>query len=269
MCLYVPTCKHSAVILAFINQKGGVGKTTTVVSTAAVLAEGGKRVLVVDLDPQAFASTSLGVPRSELEPSLAGVLLDGEDASKAVHELELFDGRLHVLTGSMDLASADLLLGSRRGREWLVDDALRPLEDRYDVLLVDCPPSLSLLTVGALLASDGYVVPVVPEHLALEGLVNLFGAVDRVDESIDKPARLLGILLTMVDRRRGITDGIIGLLRGHYKKQVFTAEIPENVRLAEAPGHGRPITLYARRSRGAQAYQAFASELMRRSTVLR
>jgi chromosome partitioning protein len=249
-------------ILALVNNKGGVAKTTTAVSLAAGIAAKDRRVLLIDLDSQGSASLSLGIPRAELTPSTADVLFDATPIRQAIRQTAV-DG-LDLLTGSMTLANADLVLSDRRGRESCLKDAVEPIRRDYAFIIVDCPPSLSLLPINVLVAADAFIVPVVPHYLALEGLVNLMGAVERLKGGIGTVAELLGLVLTMVDYRTHAAGELVGMIRDHYKRQVFKTEIRVNVRLTEAPSFGTPIFTYAPASSGAVAYQELTAEVLQR-----
>ena len=252
-------------ILALVNNKGGVGKTTTAVNLAAALAATKRQVLLVDLDAQGSASLSLGVPRDQLDPGIAAVLLEGIPVRDAVQDTTMED--LKLLPGSMELANADLRLTGFQTPQRVLEEALQPIRASYDVILLDCPPSLSLLTVNALVAADRYIVPVQPQYLALQGLVNLEEAVERVRAGAGTRARLLGLLLTLVDYRTRATREVVELIRGHYKRGVFKTEIRINTRLAEAPSFGQNIFQYDRHSTGAEAYRLLAREVLRRLPI--
>jgi chromosome partitioning protein len=249
-------------ILAIVNNKGGVGKTTTAVNLAAGLATPRRRVLLVDLDSQGSASLALGVARADLAPSAAEVLLDGLPVRAAIRPTQV--AGLDLLTGSMALANADVVLGEVAGREHRLRETLAPVRDAYRFILLDCPPSLSLLPINALVASDAFLVPVTPQYLAVEGLVNLMDAVARLQASMDTHAPLLGLVLTLVDYRARATRELVEMLRAQYGARVFQTEIRGNVRLAEAPSFGQPIFTYAATSVGAEAYRRLVAELLAR-----
>lgn len=256
------TEKRQGVMLALVNNKGGVGKTTSAVNLAAGLVAEGLRILLVDLDAQGSASLSLGLVRADFHPGTAEVLLEGRTAQDAVHKSSV--PGLDILPGSMKLASADLGLGDVRGRETVLKAALAPIRAAYDFLVLDCPPSLGLLTVNALTAADFFLVPVTPDYLALEGLVNLMQAVDRIRKGIGKVAAPLGILLTLADYRQNVTEEIGRMIRKHYGDLVLRSEIRGNVRLKEAPSFGKTIFDYDRSCTGAEAYRILTREVLRR-----
>lgn len=250
-------------IISLVNNKGGVAKTTTAVNLAAALAAQKKKALLVDLDSQGSASLSLGVTRAHLAPSLADALLDDKPIETCVRDTQVKN--LSLITGSMQLANADLALADAWGRELKLKRTLEPLRKQYDYILIDCPPSLSLLPVMALVAAEEFIVPVTPHYLALEGLVNLMTAVEKLRKGMGDVARLRGLVLTMVDRRAKVTEEIIGLIREHYKDKVFKTEVRVNVRLTEAPSFGQTIFEYDPKSHGAEAYRALAKELLSNS----
>ncbi|HXQ24734.1 MAG TPA: ParA family protein [Candidatus Acidoferrales bacterium] len=254
-------------IIALVNNKGGVGKTTTAVNLAGGLASKARRVLLIDLDSQGSASLSLGVARDALSPSSAAPLFDSVPIRSAIRQTAV--AGLDLLTGSMELANADLVLADMPGRESRLKTALAPIRSDYAFIIMDCPPSLSLLPINALVAADGFIVPVVPHYLALEGLVNLMNAVDRVREGIGTVATLLGLVLTLVDYRTRVASEIAAMIREHYKGHVFRTEVRVNVRLTEAPSFGKTIFDYAAASTGAEAYRHLAAEVLQRCHKLK
>jgi len=252
-------------IIAVINNKGGTGKTTTTVNVAAALAKKGLKVLMVDLDTQASASMSLGIPFDKLTPSAAAVLFDGLEIEQALRYA--VGSNLDLLTGGFDLASSDLILADMVGRENRLKDCLAPLRQKYDFIFFDCPPSLSLLSVNALVASDAYVLPVTAEYLALEGLVSMTLAVDEIKKEMDIHPRLLGICFTMLIKGVKSMREIVQLVRDEYGEKVFKTELHRNVKLAEAPSFGKSIFSYAPRSSGAVEYAELAEEIKKRSRL--
>jgi len=249
-------------IVALVNNKGGVGKTTSAVNLAAGLVAERRRVLLVDLDAQGSACLSLGLVRADLTPGVAEVILEGLPIREAIRPSSIKG--LDILPGSMALASADLALSIVTGREVVLKAALTPILGDYDFAVLDCPPSLGLLTVNALTAADFFLVPVPPDYLSLEGLVNLMDAVKKIKAGIGKAADLLGILLTLADYRLNVTEEIGRMIRGYYGRLVFKTEIRGNVRLKEAPSFGKSIFDYDKRSAGAEAYRQLTKEVLQR-----
>jgi chromosome partitioning protein len=248
--------------IAVINNKGGTGKTTTCVNLAAALARSGSRVLLIDLDSQASASLSLGVPRNDLSPSTAHLLFGSMGAEQVIRESSVPE--LDLLSGEMNLASADLMLADVPGRELRLSHGLAGVRRRYDFILFDCPPSLSMLSINALVASDRFMVPMTAEYLALEGLIGLMNGIDRMKQGMGLRAGLLGIVFTMVNPCLKITEEIQSLIRDHYGSLVFETEIRRDVKLGEAPAYGRSIFQHAANSRGADAYSMLAKEVRER-----
>jgi chromosome partitioning protein len=248
--------------VALVNNKGGVGKTTSAVNLAAGIVAGKRRVLLVDLDAQGSASLSLGLTRGDLTPGTAEVILDGLPIRDAIRPLSVKG--LDILPGSMTLASADLALSVVRGREVVLKNSLTPILGDYDFAVLDCPPSLGLLTVNALTVADFFIVPLTPDYLALEGLVNFMDAVEKIRSGIGKAAAPLGILLTLADYRLNVTDEIGRMIRGYYGRLVFKTEIRGNVRLKEAPSFGKSIFDYDKGSAGAERYRQLTKEVLQR-----
>lgn len=251
------------VIVAIVGRKGGIGKTTSAVHLAGALALAGRRVLLVDLDPQASASRSLGVARHELAPSIHDVLFRDLPAAAAVRATG--SAGLDLITASADLIHADLDLATARNREERLRQALEPLIDRYDWIFLDSPPALSTLTMSALVAADGYVIPSTAQPLAFDGVDLVVELAERLRRRFGRPAQFFGLLLTMVDRRNRATFTHVAELRMRYGLNVFDAEIPINVRLAEAPAAGATVFETSPRATGAHAYRLAAVELAERA----
>ncbi|WP_425068759.1 ParA family protein [Reyranella sp.] len=253
-------------IFAIANQKGGVGKTTTAINLATALAAVGERVLLIDLDPQGNASTSLGVGRNERSPGSYEYLLGLKTMGECVRQTRI--PGLEVMPASVQLAGAEIELIDMERRENRLADALAAPESdarqRWNIVLIDCPPSLGLVTLNALVAVDAVLVPLQAEFLALEGIGALGNTIERVKKRLNPRLHIFGVVLTMVDRRMTLSQQVVADVRAHYGEQVFGTTIPRNVRIAEAPSHGMPVLIYDNACAGSQAYILLASEFIRR-----
>jgi chromosome partitioning protein len=244
-------------IIAMVNQKGGVGKTTTAINVAAQLADDTHSVLLVDLDPQGNATSGLGVPREQAAKTTYDVLVDGTPLAEAVHETHV--PNLFVLPANSDLAGAEVELVSKLQREFALQKALQSAT--YTFIIIDCPPSLGLLTINALTAAHSVLIPVQAEYYALEGLSQLLNTVQAVKASTNPQLELLGIALTMFDKRNSLSEQVEVEVKNYFGDKLFKTVIPRNVRLAEAPSYGRTIYEHDRWSKGARAYKALAKEV--------
>lgn len=249
-------------VYALANQKGGVGKTTTAVNLGAYLAASYKRTLLVDVDPQANATSSLGVDKNQVSPSIYHTLIQ----DKPLQEIIVLTDQLHLdlVPSSPSLAGAEVEMVALLGREYLLQQALAPVLDRYDYVLIDCPPSLGLLTVNALTAAEGVIVPIQCEYLPLEGVTLLLRTIDLVRRRLNSRLTIAGILMTMHDARTNLSRQVIEEVRRHFTDQVFATVIPRSVRLSEAPSYGQTILSYAPLSPGALAYRSLAAEVLSR-----
>jgi chromosome partitioning protein len=252
-------------VIAVVNQKGGVGKTTTAINLATALAMEGLATLLIDCDPQANATGGLGFGRDEGRLSVYDVLMGSVTLAEAVVATEV--GGLSLVPGSKNMIGANLELVAQERREFRLREAIEPVRGQYRFIVLDCPPALDLLTLNALVAADGLLVPMQAEYFALEGISELMQTLDRVSQAFNPGLALEGVLLTMYDDRTNLSQQVTQNLRGFFGEKLLTTTIPRNIRLAEAPSHGRPVQIYDPRSRGAEAYVALAVELLGRNGI--
>ena len=249
-------------IISITNQKGGVGKTTTAINLSACVAQQGKRVLLVDLDPQSNSTSGLGVTKRKDFPCSYDVLIDDVPAAEAIRPTMI--EKLDVLPSRIELAGAEVELVSMMAREQRLKTALEPLKDRYDYIFIDCPPSLGLLTLNALTASDSLLVPIQCEYYALEGLSQLMNTVKLVRRNLNSKLDIEGVVLTMFSSRLNLCVQVVEEVKKYFREKVYNTIIPRSVRMSEAPSHGLPITLYDSRNIGAKAYTNLAEEFIKR-----
>ncbi|HSN69407.1 MAG TPA: AAA family ATPase [Thermoanaerobaculia bacterium] len=252
-------------VVSLVNQKGGVGKTTTAINLGASLAAAERSVLLVDLDPQANATSGMGFPK-DADRSIYGVLVDGVPLEEIIRETEL--PTLHLAPSSVDLVAAELELADFEDRAFRLRTALAAVRDRYDYILIDSPPSLGLLTVNGLAAADTVLVPLQCEYFALEGVSQLMRTLDQVREGLNQDLQIEGIALTMYDERVNLSRQVAAEIREFFGDKVYQTVVPINVRLGEAPSFGKPIILYDIRSRGSEAYIQLAQEFIRRAETV-
>ena len=252
----------NAHIISVVNQKGGVGKTTTAVNLSSYLADLGKKTLLVDLDPQANATSGIGIDVAKLEYSLYHVLMQQVDVTNVICPT-VFDG-LHVLPATKDLAGAEVELVNLDNRETYLDNLLTLLKQYYDYIIIDCPPSLGLLTINGLVASTKTIIPVQCEYYALEGIAGLVNTLNQIKDHYNPSLEIAGIVLTMFDRRTALNKQVVENTRRFFQSLVFDTVVPRNIRLTEAPSHGIPIVLYNNSSSGAIAYSELTKEVVHR-----
>ena len=250
-------------IIPFSNQKGGVGKTTTCVNMAAYLARAGRKVLLVDLDPQGNATTGLGFSKGSLKKSVYNVIIDDEEVKENILPTEL-EGLL-ILPSNIDLAGAEVSLVYKKNRDKVLRAALEKVKADFDYILIDCPPSLGLLTINALAAADSAIIPIQSEYYALEGLSQLMNTISLVRQHLNKSLKVEGVVLTMYDGRSIISKQLAAEIKKYFSKKLYEIVIPRNVRLSEAPSHGKPILLHDPKCMGARAYAALTEEFLKKT----
>ena len=252
-----------AYVISIVNQKGGVGKTTTAVNLGAFLAKKRKKVLIIDLDPQGNATSGYGFDKSELENTVYDLLVNEEDIGNVIAPTTVKN--VDMCPTNINLAGAEVELVSAISRETILKRAIEPVLDKYDYIIVDCPPSLGLLTINALAACEGVIVPIQGEYYALEGLTQLIDTINMIKKKLNPSIGILGVVITMHDRRTQLTKQVVEEVQKYFGDKVFNTFIPRNVRLAEAPSHGQTIEEYDPKSKGSLAYQALANEVVKRT----
>lgn len=247
-------------IIAVANQKGGVAKTTTAVNLSAWISLMGRKVLLIDIDPQGNATSGIGLDKDQLVYTVYDVLINGVKAEKVIVKSPM--DNLYVLPSRIDLAGAEIEMVSIKEREYLLKKAIPDIRSNYDFTIIDCPPSLGLITVNALAAADSVMIPIQCEYYALEGLGQLMNTISRIQRGVNKELKIEGVLLTMFDGRTNLSIQVVDEVKRHFRDKVYRSVIPRNVRLSEAPSHGKPVMLYDRRSRGAEIYHELAKEVL-------
>lgn len=249
-------------VLAIINQKGGVGKSTTAIDLSAALSEEGKKCLLLDFDPQGNSTSGYGIDKDSLEHDIYDVLMDGFPANKAI--VGTPEKKMWLIPATIQLAGAEIELVSKIARESILKGIVDTVKDDFDYIFIDCPPSLGLLTLNALTAANGLLIPIQCEYYALEGVAKLLESVKLVRSSLNKELEIFGVLMTMYDKRTTLSNQVVDEVRNYFGKLVFKTLIPRSVKISEAPSHGLPISLYAHMNKGAIAYRNLAREVIRR-----
>lgn len=249
-------------IIAIANQKGGVGKTTTAINLSACLAEAGKRVLVIDMDPQGNCTSGFGLRKNEIENTVYELILGQSSLKQCIYDVEDQEN-LHIIPSNVNLAGAEIeLLDIENDREYILRNEIDYVKDDYDFIMIDCPPSLNLLTVNAMTTADSVLVPIQCEYYALEGISQLIHTIDLVKDRLNEKLRIEGVVFTMYDARTNLSSEVVNNVKENLNTRIFQTIIPRNVKLAEAPSHGLPINFYDSRSAGAESYRNLAKEVL-------
>lgn len=249
-------------VIATINQKGGVGKSTTVINLAACLGEANKKVLIVDFDPQGNASSGFGIEKDELENDIYDVILNNVPIADVIQGT--CEPKVFVAPATIQLAGAEIELVNTMARESVLKEALETVKEEFDFVIIDCPPSLGLLTINALIAADSLIIPIQCEYYALEGVTKLLESMNMVKKRMNPDLEIFGVVMTMFDSRTTLSKQVVDEVQAFFGKKMFKTIIPRNVKIAEAPSHGMPVSMYARISKGASAYAKLAKEVINR-----
>ena len=255
--------QRNSKVVAVINQKGGVGKSTTVINLSACLGEGKKKVLVIDFDPQGNSTSGYGVEKEELEHDIYDVILHEQPIEETI--VPTCEPNVFIVPATIQLATAEIELVSAMARESVLKEAVEKVKDEFDYIFIDCPPSLGLLTINALVAADSLIIPIQCEYYALEGVAKLLESMQMVKRRMNPDLEIFGVVMTMFDSRTTLSKQVVNEVQGYFGKKMFKTIIPRNVKLSEAPSHGLPVAMYARVSKGALAYSKLAREVVARA----